>query len=55
MVGLYLRPPENALVQKSQCQALERTQPLLPIGSGYVEGVTHDYKRRGTTTPFARA
>jgi hypothetical protein len=34
-------------------QALERTQPMLPLGLGYVEGVTHDYKRHGTTTLFA--
>lgn len=57
IVGLYLNPPENALVlcvdEKSQIQALERTQPLLPIGLGYVEGVTHDYRRHGTTTLFA--
>jgi putative transposase len=57
VVGLYLSPPENALVlcvdEKSQCQALERTQPTLPMGLGYVEGVTHDYKRHGTTTLFA--
>jgi putative transposase len=57
VVGLYLSPPENALVlsvdEKSQCQALERTQPMLPLGLGYVEGVTHDYKRHGTTTLFA--
>ena len=39
--------------EKSQCQALERTQPMLPMGFGYVEGVTHDYKRHGTTTLFA--
>jgi len=56
-VGLYLNPPQNALVvcvdEKSQCQALERTQPMLPMGFGYVEGVTHDYKRHGTTTLFA--
>ena len=38
---------------KSQCQALERTQPVLPMGLGYVEGVTHDYIRHGTTTSFA--
>ena len=54
---MYLNPPENALVlcvdEKSQCQALERTQPLLPMGLGYVEGVTHDYVRHGTTTLFA--
>ena len=39
--------------EKSQCQALERTQPMLPMGPGYVEGVTHDYVRHGTTTLFA--
>jgi len=57
VVGLYLSPPENAIVlcvdEKSQCQALERTQPMLPLGFGYVEGVTHDYVRHGTTTLFA--
>ena len=57
IVGLYLHPPEHALVlcvdEKSQIQALERSQPLLPLGLGYVEGVTHDYKRHGTTTLFA--
>lgn len=57
MVGLYLNPPDQALVlcvdEKSQCQALERTQPMLPMGLGYVEGFTHDYKRHGTTTLFA--
>ena len=57
IVGLYLNPPDKALVlcvdEKSQIQALERTQPMLPMGFGYVEGVTHDYKRHGTTTLFA--
>lgn len=57
VVGLYLNPPENALVlcvdEKSQVQALQRTQPMLPLGLGYVEGVTHDYVRHGTTTLFA--
>jgi putative transposase len=57
IVGLYLNPPDNALVlcvdEKSQIQALDRTQPLLPMGLGYVEGVTHDYIRHGTTTLFA--
>ena len=57
IVGLYLNPPDNALVlcvdEKSQTQALERTQPLLPLGLGYVEGVTHGYIRHGTTTLFA--
>jgi len=57
IVGLYLNPPENAVVlcvdEKSQIQALERTQPMLPMGLGYVEGLTHDYRRHGTTTLFA--
>ncbi len=57
IVGLYLNPPDKAMVlcvdEKSQVQALERTQPMLPLGLGYVEGVTHDYKRHGTTTLFA--
>lgn len=57
IVGLYLNPPDQALVlcvdEKSQIQALNRTQPLLPLGLGYVEGVTHDYIRHGTTTLFA--
>jgi transposase len=57
VVGLYLNPPDKALVlsvdEKSQIQALERTQPVLPMGLGYVEGVTHDYYRHGTTTLFA--
>ena len=57
IVGLYLNPPDKAMVlcvdEKSQLQALDRTQPLLPMGLGYVEGVTHDYVRHGTTTLFA--
>jgi putative transposase len=57
IVGLYLNPPENALVlcvdEKSQCQALERSQPTLPLGLGYAEGYTHDYIRHGTLTLFA--
>jgi transposase len=57
VIGLYLNPPDHALVlcvdEKSQVQALERTQPMLPLGLGYVEGVTHDYVRHGTTTLFA--
>ena len=57
IIGLYLNPPDKAMVlcvdEKSQIQALDRTQPLLPLGLGYVEGVTHDYKRHGTTTLFA--
>jgi putative transposase len=57
IVGLYLNPPDNAMVlcvdEKSQIQALNRTQPILPLGLGYVEGVTHDYVRHGTTTLYA--
>jgi putative transposase len=57
IVGLYLNPPDKAMLlcvdEKSQIQALDRTQPLLPMGLGYVEGVTHDYVRHGTTTLFA--
>jgi transposase len=57
IIGLYLSPPDKAMVlcvdEKSQIQALDRTQPMLPLGLGYVEGVTHDYVRHGTTTLFA--
>ena len=57
IVGLYLNPPDHAVVlcvdEKTQIQALQRTQPMLPMGLGYVEGVTHDYVRHGTTTLFA--
>ena len=57
VVGLYLNPPEHALVfsvdEKSQIQALDRTQPGLPMKRGQAETVTHDYKRNGTTTLFA--
>jgi len=57
VVGLYLDPPENAIVlsvdEKSQIQALERTQPLLPLKFGKAERRTHDYKRHGTATLFA--
>ena len=57
ITALYLDPPEHAMVlcvdEKSQVQALERTQPMLPLGLGYVEGVTHNYNRHGTTTLFA--
>src|SRR5258707_13641906 len=57
IVGLYLNPPDTALVlcvdEKSQVQALERSQPVLPMGLGYVEGGTHDYDRHGPTTLFA--
>ena len=56
IVGLNLNPSDHALVlcvdEKSQIQALERTQPLLPLGLGYVEGVTHGYIRHDTTTLF---
>lgn len=57
VVGLYLDPPDRALVlcvdEKSQIQALERTQPLLPLRPGIPARQTHDYKRNGTTTLFA--
>jgi transposase len=57
VVGLYLDPPEHALVlcvdEKSQIQALDRTQPSLPMKPGRGETMTHDYKRNGTTTLFA--
>ena len=57
IVGLYLAPPERALVlcvdEKSQIQALDRTQPLLPMRPGQAERRTHDYKRHGTTSLFA--
>jgi len=57
IVGLYLNPPERALVlcvdEKSQIQALDRTQPLLPMRPGQAERRTHDYKRHGTTSLFA--
>jgi transposase len=57
IVGLYLSPPEHALVlccdEKSQVQALDRTQPGLPLKPGRAATMTHDYKRHGTTTLFA--
>jgi transposase/transposase-like protein len=57
VVGLYLNPPENAIVlcmdEKSQIQALDRRQPSLPIKPGRAGTMTHDYKRNGTTTLFA--
>ena len=57
VVGLYLNPPEKALVlcvdEKSQIQALDRTQPSLPMKPGRAGTMTHDYKRNGTTTLFA--
>jgi len=57
IIGLYLNPPERALVlsvdEKSQIQALERTQPILPLGPGHPAARTHDYQRNGTTTLYA--
>lgn len=57
IVGLYLAPPEHAIVlccdEKSQVQALDRTQPGLPLKKGRAATMTHDYKRNGTTTLFA--
>ncbi len=57
VLGLYLDPPERALVlccdEKSQCQALERTQPGFPVMRGHTRTRTHDYKRHGTVTLFA--
>jgi transposase len=57
VVGLYLDPPDKALVlcvdEKSQIQALDRTQPGLPLKKGRAATITHDYKRNGTTTLFA--
>ena len=57
IVGLYLEPPLRAVVlccdEKSQCQALERTQPGLPLGQGHIATRTHDYYRHGTVTLFA--
>jgi transposase len=57
IVGLYLDPPEHAIVlscdEKSQIQALDRTQPALPLRSGKTATMTHDYVRHGTTTLFA--
>jgi transposase len=57
IVGLYLNPPDKAIVlsvdEKSQIQALDRTQPILPLRPGLPERQTHDYERHGTTTLFA--
>ena len=57
VIGLYLDPPTRAIVlccdEKSQCQALERTQPGLPLGQGHLATRTHDYYRHGTVTLFA--
>ncbi len=57
IIGLYLDPPDKAMIlccdEKSQCQALERTQPGLPLGVGHIRTQTHDYYRHGTMTLFA--
>ena len=57
VVGLYLDPPKGALVlcvdEKTQIQALDRTQPTLPIKPGKAQRMTHDYKRNGTTSLYA--
>lgn len=57
VIGLYLNPPTRAMIlccdEKSQCQALERTQPGLPLGQGHIQTRTHDYYRHGTLTLFA--
>lgn len=57
IVGLYMNPPDRALVlcvdEKSQIQALDRTQPIFPMRPGLPEGRTHDYRRHGTTSLFA--
>ena len=57
IVGLYMDPPVKAMVlcvdEKSQIQALDRTQPILPLAPGVAERRTHDYERHGTTTLFA--
>src|SRR5205823_9712367 len=57
VIGLYLNPPERAVVlccdEKSQIQALQRSQPGLPLGKGHIRTQTHDYYRNGTVTLFA--
>ena len=57
VVGLYMNPPDNAIVlsvdEKTQIQALDRTQPMLPLKPGQIERRTHDYKRHGTTSLYA--
>jgi len=57
IVGLYMNPPDNAIVlsvdEKTQIQALDRTQPMLPLRPGQIERRTHDYKRNGTTSLYA--
>jgi len=57
VIGIYLNPPDHAVVlccdEKSQCQALQRSQPGLPLAQGHIRTVTHDYYRHGTVTLFA--
>ncbi|MBN2533356.1 MAG: IS630 family transposase [Spirochaetales bacterium] len=57
VIGLYINSPDKAIVfccdEKSQCQALERTQPGLPLGTGHIRTKTHDYYRHGTIILFA--
>ncbi len=57
VVGLYMNPPDNAVIlsvdEKTQIQALDRTQPMLPLRPGQIERRTHDYKRNGTTNLYA--
>jgi transposase len=57
VVGLYMNPPDNAMIlsvdEKTQIQALDRTQPMLPLKPGQIERRTHDYKRNGTTNLYA--
>ena len=57
LIGLYMNPPDHAIVlsvdEKTQIQALERTQPILPLTAGHPAAQTHDYKRNGTTSLFA--
>ena len=57
IIGLYLNPPEGAIIlsvdEKTQIQALERSQPILPLGPGHTAARTYDYKRHGTTTLYA--
>jgi hypothetical protein len=57
VIGVYLNPPDHAVVlccdEKSQCQALQRSQPGLPLAQGHIRTVTHDYYGHGTVTLFA--
>jgi hypothetical protein len=54
VIGVYLNPPDHAVVlccdEKSQCQALQRSQPGLPLAQGHIRTLTHDYYRHGTVT-----